>query len=186
MELDPKRLTAIFFISGNRGKASLMHLLQQAGATQISLSDDGTEMADCFWATWSCKGYISDLPNHKSLHIYFWQSDFLENLDDVVKPVEQDSLSNLIEAFESACNILLPEAALIATHVWQVSLDLIHRYELMISVRDIEALLKEHFGLLYLENKASTNAVTSLDDRDILKTGSGLMIFAGDGSSRWF
>jgi len=186
MSLDPKRLAAVFFIPHQRTKASLMELLEKADATQISPATDNTQMVDCVWAGWNCKGYAEDLSDYRVLYIYFWQSDFLANLGDNIKPIEQDGLYKLVKTFESTCTKLVPEVAFIITHLWQANIDFVRNRERMIRTKDTEGLLSEYFGALYIEDEICKFITRDLQNRDTLKTNSGVIIFAGKDDSRWF
>jgi hypothetical protein len=185
MGVDSKHLAAVFFITEKGARTSLQDLLATAGASQISPPDAVTRMADCVWADWQCKGYVDSRPTHQVLHILFWQSDFLEKLDEEDKPLEQDGLHHLITAFQSACDVLAPQTALILTHVWQADIDAVRRLEPVVLSKDVNTLIEEDFGALYLDDQVRQFVTTTFADRDVIKTRLGLIIFAGKGEDRW-
>lgn len=185
MDVDSKRLAAVFFLTGDHAQAPLRESLTIAGAVHISAPAPVTQLVDCQWAGWQCQGYVDTREAYRVLYIFFWQSDFLDDLDEDAKPLDQDGLQALIRAFRGACDALTPLTAVILTHLWQADIDAARRLEPVVLSKDVNTLIEEHFGALYLDDQARQYITTAYDERDVIKTQSGIIIFAGQGEDRW-
>ncbi|MCP2728754.1 hypothetical protein [Limnofasciculus baicalensis] len=103
-------------------------------------------------------------------------------------PITSDPTLPIALVFKQACENLLPEAAFIATHIYDSELDWILDREWMILAKDATALADERFGLLYLNEEISQYWIhhPQRDERDNLPVASGKLVFAGRDDLRWF
>jgi hypothetical protein len=192
MSVEQKRLAGVFFIPRGRD-LSIEELLRKAGAEDISapsVSSDPSGLLDCKWAGMYCKASLDSLSKHQVLQIYFWQSSFLALLNEESAdiPLERDGALPLALSFRDACEALSPEVAFLVTHQWQANRDVVLSREWKVLTKDANELANERFGLLYLDEDIGQywTYIPRLDNRDSLPVSKGLLVFAGQGSSRWY
>src|SRR5215467_11124848 len=173
--MSDKWLAAAFYLPRRDRPADLGDLARAAGAlTQPPLSPDSPRGGvDLEWAGLFGWAYLDALSVRDVLTIFFRQSQFLELLD--VEP----SRHPVAQAFLEACHELRPEVAFVAAHLDQAEREHVLSYEWLVIDRDADALLRQHLGLLYLDDALAARATHPDDgDRDTLPANGGILVFS--------
>jgi hypothetical protein len=179
--MSDKWLAAAFYLPRGHRKADLHDLVRAAGAVELPpLSPDSPRGGvDTEWAEMFGWAYLDELAEHNVLTIRFRQSNYLELLD-----VEPDR-HPIAQAFRHACLMLRPDVAFVVAHLHQSETEYLLSFEVFVICRDADVLLREHFGLLYMNEAVAARRGCS--ERDTLPVPDGdLLIFSGSGRDRWF
>jgi hypothetical protein len=180
--MSDKWLAAAFYLPSGDRKADLPDFVRVAGAVTLPpLSPDSRRGGvDVAWAGLAGWAYLDTLPSHHVLTIFFRQSQFLDLID--VEP----SRHPLALAFRQACVALHPDVAFVVTHLDQAERDNVLSYEWLVIDRDADALLRQHFGLLYLDRAVADRSTVTIDGRDTMPVDGGFLVFSASRERRWF
>ena len=185
--MSDNRLAAAFLLPAANEGASLQALLARAGATDVADRpadpDDRSGLVQCRWAGMTCEAFLDEHPGHRLLAIFFFQSAFLELLDDSPEPAP-----GLLKAFAVACERLEPDAAALVTHLHQADVDQLWKLSGPVLEADARRLAAERFGLLYVSDQLAVyqDDAWYRPDREVVPLEHGLLMFAGTGSKRWW
>lgn len=183
-------LAAAFFIPKEDTEQSMELLLKKAGAIKVHPPKKGDWAWYCQWAGMICDAAIhNQLPLHQLLIIYFSQSRFLKGIpdEDGDLPLEKDGNLQLALTFKNACETLQPEVAYIATHTYNAEFDSIINNAERIETYDADRIAADA-GLLFLDGIIADCLTYPLahSPQDALPVKSGLLVFSGKGSDRWW
>jgi hypothetical protein len=177
------QLAAAFYVPQAHAPADDSELIAATGLSTFPNAPDGSGR----WAGMTCWPSVERLPYHALLILRFWASDLLALLDeDRDGTVESDGAYRIALAFRNACEALHPDIAFVVTHPHQAEREWILGREWMVLARDLDALVDEQLGLLYIAETFSSPEPSQIEDRDQLPCRTGLLLFAGRGPNRWF
>lgn len=179
--MSDKWLSAVFWIPKGEEQSPPDRLLAACGAQLSSLgADDLTGLREVEWAGLFARATIVELPYHKLLKIFIRQTDFLELVE-----IEPDQ-HPIVRQFCHCCRELGAEVAFVLTHLDQAEPERILDTEWMVLSRDANVLVRERFGLLYLDRSLASEITVPVGDRDRLACGDGMLVFSHAGDKRWY
>ena len=142
-----KKLAIPFFYS--REKLEKASMIWERWGIDSSAPDPVYET----WGGLNCEFSLVETQVHYILFVQIWQSSFLEQLLEFEDKNEDVRQMPLIQAFIQKALATKPEAAYVATHLDQSSIDHALKLEEAILSRDAAFLARERLGLLYLNEE---------------------------------
>jgi hypothetical protein len=183
MGLLDKRLAAAFYLPGYEQRPA-ERLLELAGATDVGApASDPSGFIDCRWAGMQCVAVADERTTQRLLAIFFFQSSFYEQQHEG----DEQPAQPVADAFAQACEALQPDAAVVVTHLHQADIDELWRIGALVLEADSRRLAAQRPGLLYVssELEAYEGDAWYRQDRDVVETPSGRLVFSGRGAKRW-
>jgi hypothetical protein len=133
--------------------------------------------------------HVTRLDDHTCATVRFSQHEFfgLRGDDESTPGLARDPALPFAYFFRDTAVKVGCEVAFLATHLHQADPGWLEGRYWTVQARDVDSLVAEAFGLLYLDNGMVLDwDAPRLNERSILPGGPGLTIFSSAGWYRWF
>jgi len=174
-----------------------LQLLSELERRALGLREADREAVYGIWGAFGdCWVIVDRLERHDCLQIYPSMNHFLDALQPRTgAAASEDPLLPFVETFRHACLQLEPEVAFLDTRAhygdeaWENKQGsrnwVLDKYRMALE-SDVNALADERFPLLYLSESLSRRWESNpiRDDRDMVQTPKGLLVFARSGAAR--
>lgn len=167
--------------------SDMLAAISPSEGTKLGPHDEPTA---CKWAGMSADCWLAEREPYRVLSLRIPQSTFFDMVepDNVHLPIGRDRGLPFAQTFAETALALAAEVGVLAIRGHHQDANWIRDFEWRVQAYEIDDLLDERFGLLYVNDDYLPHWTHTpvRDDRDELPVARGRLLFAGRGGSRWF